>query len=291
VTTIDVWPPPAPGAGRVRHQVARDYKTWLGAGVLVALALWAVVGPWLAPWDAQTSDTTAFNQPPGARHWFGTNAIGQDLYQQVLVGLRKSLVIGLAAGLLATTVAAVVGSVAGLVGGWVDRLLVTGIDLLLVLPSFYLLMLASPAVTGARWPLLAVFIAAFTWMVTARLVRAQTRTLREQGFVRSARFAGAPTWWVAVRHVWPNLASVLVADMTLGVGAAVLTEATMTYFGIGVRIPDVSLGTLLSAGSTAVTARPWLFFFPAGVLVTMVLAVSLLGDALRDALAAGGRRG
>jgi len=127
-------------------------------------------------------------------------------------------------------------------------------------------------------------------MVMARQVRAQTRSLRERGFVRAARFSGAPLGWVMVRHVWPNLASVLVVDATVGVGAAVLTEATLSYFGVGVRLPDVSLGTLLATGAPAATTRPWLFAFPALALVLTVSAASLLGDALRDAIDAGAPR-
>ncbi len=276
--------------GGVWHRVVHDRQAWAGAVILAVVVVWALVGPALRPWDATHVDVTAFGQGPSARHWFGTNDIGQDLYQQVLVGLRKSLVIGVVAGLVATALAAVVGSVAGLAGGWVDRALMVGVDLMLVVPSFYLLVLCSPALTGAGWPVLALVIAVLSWMVMARVVRAQTRALRDRGFVRAARFSGAPLGWVAVRHVWPNLASLLVADATVGVGAAVLTEATMSYFGIGVRVPDVSLGTLLAAGGPAAATRPWLFVFPALVLVVAVCAVSLVGDAVRDALDAGAGR-
>ncbi len=276
--------------GGVWHRVVYDRQAWVGAAVLGVVVVWALVGPALRPWDAGYVDVTAFGQGPSVRHWFGTNDIGQDVYQQVLVGLRRSLVVGLVAGPVATAFAAVVGAVAGLAGGWVDRLLMAGVDLMLAVPSFYLLVLCSPALTTAGWPVLALVIAALTWMVMARVVRAQTRSLRDRGFVRAARFAGAPLGWVAVRHVWPNLASLLVADATIGVGAAVLTEATMSYFGIGVRVPDVSLGTLLAAGGPAAATRPWLFVFPALVLVVAVSAVSLLGDAVRDALDTGAGR-
>ncbi|MCL2091377.1 MAG: ABC transporter permease [Micrococcales bacterium] len=290
VTAGSVLGPVRPSGG-VWHRVVRDRQAWVGAGLLAGIVLWALVGPVLRPWDATHVDLTAFGQPPSARHWFGTNDIGQDLYQQVLVGLRKSLVVALVAAPVATALAAVVGAVAGLAGGWVDRALMAGVDLMLVVPSFYLLVLCSPALAKAGWPVLALVIAALTWMIMARVVRAQTRSLRDRGFVRAARFAGAPLGWVVVRHIWPNLASLLVADVTVGVGAAVLTEATMSYFGIGVRVPDVSLGTLLAAGGPAAATRPWLFVCPALVLVVAVCAVSLLGDALRDALDTGAGRG
>jgi len=272
----------------VVRRVVRDPQAWVGGVVLLLVVVWALVGPWLRPWDTTYADVTAFGVPPSPEHWFGTNDIGQDLYQQVLVGLRKSLMIGLVAGPLATLVAAVVGAVAGLVGGWVDRLLLAGVDLMLVIPSLFLLILLSPVLTRGGWPTLAVGIALLSWMVVARVVRAQTRTLRERGFVRAARFSGASTWRVVRRHVWPNLASLLVIDATVAVGAAVLAEATLSYFGLGVQVPDVSLGTLLASGSPSVATRPWLFVFPAAVLVVTVTAVSLLGSALRDGLDPGG---
>ncbi|MCL2668496.1 MAG: ABC transporter permease, partial [Micrococcales bacterium] len=271
-------------SGGVWSRVLTSRQAWVGATMLLTLALWALVGPALHPWDATYVDLAAFGQGPSTRHWFGTNDIGQDVYAQVLVGLRKSLLVGLVAAPVATGLAAVVGAVAGLAGGWVDRALMAAVDLMLVIPAFYLLVLCSPVLARAGWPALALAIAALMWMVMARVVRGQTRSLRERGFVRAACFSGAPLWWVAVRHVWPNLASLLVADVTVGVGTAVLMEATMSYFGIGVRVPDVSLGTLLAAGGPAAATRPWLFFFPALALVVAVCAVSLVGDAVRDAI-------
>ncbi|MCL2423658.1 MAG: ABC transporter permease, partial [Micrococcales bacterium] len=218
-------------------RVARRRQTWVGAGVLLVVVLWALVGPALCSWDAAYVDLDAFGQGPSWRHWFGTNNIGQDVYAQVLVGLRKSLLVGLVAAPVATALAAVVGAVAGLTGGWVDRALMAGVDLMLVVPAFFLLIVVSPVLARTGWPALALAIAALMWMVMARVVRGQTRSLRERGFVRAARFSGAPLRWVVVRHIWPNLASLLVADVTVGVGAAVLMEATMSYFGIGVQVP------------------------------------------------------
>lgn len=284
VTDLTATPVPAAGRAGVLRRTLGTPRARLGLVVLLVVAAWAVLGPLVSRWDPVTSDVGAFGRPPDASHWFGTDASGRDLYVRTLVGLRTSLAVGLVAGPLATAIAAVVGAVGGYLGGRVDRAVVWGIDLALVLPSFYLLVLLAPAAGRAGWLAVALAIALLGWMVMARLVRAQTRELRERDFVRAARFLGVPGRTVVRRHLLPHLGSLLVVDATLGVAAAVLTEATLGWVGLGLRPPAVSLGTLLAAGSASAVTRPWLFWFPAGLLVVTVLATSLVGDALRDAL-------
>ena len=131
---------------------------------------------------------------------------------------------------------------------------------------------------------LVVFLVLFGWMVLARVIRGQTMSLREREYVKAARFMGVPGFTIIRRHIIPNVASLLIIDATLGIGAAILSETTLSFFGFGVQAPDVSLGTLLAAGASAAVTRPWLFVFPAAILVITVLASSLLGDALRDAI-------
>lgn len=284
VTDLSPVPSPAAAPAGVLRRTLRAPRARIGLAVLLVVVAWALVGPLLARVDPFTSDVTAFGRPPGAAHWFGTDSSGRDLYVRTLLGLRTSLAVGLVAGPLSTAIAAVVGSLGGYLGGRVDRVVVWGIDLALVLPSFYLLVLLAPSAGRAGWAAVALAIALLGWMVMARLVRAQTRSLRERDFVRAARFLGVPTGRVLRRHVLPHLGSLLVVDATLGIAAAVLTEATLGWVGLGLGPPAVSLGTLLAAGSTSAVTRPWLFWFPAGLLVVTVLAISLVGDALRDAL-------
>lgn len=275
---------PKRSGGGVLRATFRQPQAILGASVLLVIVLWAFIGPYLTPNDPFTSDYEAFGDGPSAEHWFGTNDIGQDIYSQVLVGLQKSLIIGFIAGPAATLIAGIVGAVAGYVGGVWDRVIVWLIDLMLVIPSFYLLVLLSPLFKSLSWVAIVVAIAVFSWMVMARVIRAQTMSLRNRDFVRAASFMGVPGRTIIRRHIIPNVASLLIIDATLGVGAAILTESTLSYFGFGIQPPDVSLGTLLAQGSAAAVTRPWLFVFPAAVVVVTVLATSLLGDALRDAI-------
>ena len=268
----------------ILRKVLATKRARIGGGVLLFIILWAFIGPLLSPWSFTDQDGLAFSQPPSLSHWFGTNNIGQDVYAQTLVGLQKSIVIGLIVGPGAAIIAGLVGAIAGYVGGVWDKAIVWLIDLLLVIPGFFLLVLLSPAFKSLSWLALVVFLVLFGWMVLARVIRGQTMSLREREYVKAARFMGVPGFTIIRRHIIPNVASLLIIDATLGIGAAILSETTLSFFGFGVQAPDVSLGTLLAAGASAAVTRPWMFVFPAAILVITVLASSLLGDALRDAI-------
>lgn len=272
---------------RWRLILTRTFSTkraWIGASVLLLMFLLAYVGPFLYPWSPTDQDYLSFNKGPSLQHWFGTDTIGQDIFAQSMAGLQKSLLIGLIVGPLTALIAGLVGAVAGYIGGVWDRAMVWIMDLLLVLPSFYILVLLSPLFKSLAWVALVIFLPLFGWMVLARVIRGQTMSLRERDYVKAARFMGVSGSTIIRRHILPNVASLLIIDATLGVGAAILAETTLSYFGFGIQPPDVSLGTLLAAGSGAATTRPWLFVPPAILLVSTVLASSLLGDALRDAI-------
>ncbi|WP_433605047.1 dipeptide ABC transporter ATP-binding protein [Dactylosporangium sp. CA-139114] len=267
-------------AGRLR----RDRAAWSGAAVVALLFLLAFAGPLVTRWSYTDIDYTALRAAPSAAHWWGTNGIGQDVFAQTVRGLQKSLLIGLAVAVVATALAAAVGAVAGYVGGWTERALVLVVDLLLVFPSFLVIAVVSPRLRAGGWVAFVGLLAIFGWMISARVVRSLTISLKDLPFVRAARFMGVSTPRIIVRHVLPSTASFLVIDATLAVGAAVMTETSLSYFGFGVQPPDVSLGTLIAAGTASAVTYPWMFFFPAGLLVVFVLAVNLVGDALRDAV-------
>ncbi|MFF2351688.1 ABC transporter permease [Kitasatospora sp. NPDC058115] len=274
-------------AGRGRIVLARLLAARgavAGAVVVLLLFLLAFVGPHLTPWDYATPDYGALRRPPSAAHWFGTNGIGQDVFAQTLRGLQKSLVIGLLVALFSTVLASLVGACAGYFGGWTDRLLMFLVDLMLVFPSFLVITIVSPRLKGAGWLAFVLLLALFNWMITARVVRSMTLSLREREFVLAARFMGVHPLRIITRHVLPNVASFLIIDATVAVGGAVMSETALSYFGFGVKAPDVSLGTLLAAGTSEAPVFPWLFYFAAGLLVLFVLAVNLIGDGLRDAL-------
>ena len=251
---------------------------------LLFISCWAL--PPLLPYSHTDLDYYALQQPPTTVHWFGTNSIGQDLLAQTLRGMQKSLLIGVAVALISTLIAATVGAIAGYFGGWRDRALMWIVDLLLVVPSFLLIAIVTPRIreSGGSVLWLIVLLSAFSWMISSRIVRGMTMSLREREFVSAARYMGVSNRRIIVRHILPNVASILIIDTALNVGIAILAETGLSFLGFGVQPPDVSLGTLIADGTRSVTTFPWVFLFPAGVLVLIVLCANLIGDGLRDAL-------
>jgi peptide/nickel transport system permease protein len=274
-----------PTRGRlVLRRFLHSRKAVCGLVAIVLLFLFAYLGPMLTPWGYAQIDNTTYLRPPSAEHWFGTTQVGQDVFAQTMRGLQKSLVIGLLVGVISTGLASVVGAAAGYFGGWTDRVLMWMVDLLLVLPGFLIIAILSPTFRGRTWLIFVLVLAGFAWMISARIVRGLTLSLREREFVLAARFMGVPPWTIIFRHILPNMASLLIIDATIAVGAAILGETGLSYFGFGVQRPDVSLGTLIAEGQGSAFTFPWLFLFAAGFLIVAVLSANLVGDGLRDAL-------
>ena len=251
--------------------------------VLMFVACYAL--PPLLPYSHTDIDFYALQTPPSPQHWLGTNAIGQDVLAQVLRGMQKSLLIGVCVAVISTVIAATVGSIAGYFGGWRYRALMWVVDLLLVVPSFILIAIITPRTkNSANIALLIVLLAGFSWMVSSRMVRGLTMSLREREYVQAARYMGVPSRRIIARHILPNVASILIIDTALNVGVAILAETGLSFLGFGVQPPDVSLGTLIADGTKSATTFPWVFLFPAGVLVLILVCANLTGDGLRDAL-------
>lgn len=269
----------------VVRRFLRNRPAVISLAVLILLFVSCWVLPPLLPYSHTDLDYYALQQPPSTVHWFGTNSIGQDLLAQTLRGMQKSLLIGVAVAFISTLIAATVGAVAGYFGGWRDRALMWLVDLLLVVPSFLLIAIVTPRTRESGSILwLILLLSVFSWMISSRIVRGMTMSLREREFVSAARYMGVPHGRIIVRHILPNVASILIIDTALNVGIAILAETGLSFLGFGVQPPDVSLGTLIADGTRSVTTFPWVFLFPAGVLVLIVLCANLIGDGLRDAI-------
>ncbi|MBF6238035.1 ABC transporter permease [Nocardia otitidiscaviarum] len=268
----------------VWRRFLRNRVAVIAALVLIVLTVTAFVLPHFLPYSYTDKDPTAILKPPSSKHWFGTTNGGEDVLAQTLRGLQKSLMIGFGAAFISAMLATVLGSLAGLLGGWVDRSIMWLVDLLLVIPSFILVALFAPRTKGNDSVLLLmVLIAVFGWMISARIVRGLTMSMREREFVRAARYMGASTRSVITTHIVPNIASILIIDTTLAIGAAVMAETGLSFLGFGIQWPDVSLGSLIGQYSQQAFVFPWTFMFASACLVTIVLCANLIGDGLRDA--------
>jgi peptide/nickel transport system permease protein len=253
-------------------------------GVLIAVFVMAFVGPYLTDWKYDDFDYESILAGPSSSHYFGVDEIGRDVFARTMQGLQKSLIIGLAAACITTTIAAIAGSVAGYFGRAVDTTIVWIIDLLLVLPNFLILAILSPVLSGKSWLYLVLLLSIFSWMVTGRVIRGMTLSLKERDYVNAARFMGVRPFTIIRRHLLPNMASLLIVDVTINVGATIIAETGLSFFGFGVQPPDVSLGTVLGQAEDLATTYPHIFMFGGVLLIITVLCVSVIGDALRDAI-------
>ncbi len=278
---------------------ARAWRAWWrqprtrGAlALLVPLLLAAVLAP-LYPRSPTAQDLRATLRPPGhvteagVRYPLGTDQLGRDLAARVLHGTRTSLLVGAVALALALALGTVLGLLAGYFGGLIDSL-VTGLTETLMALPFILLAIAIIAAVGAT-PMVVVLTLGLTgWVSFAKLVRAKTLELRDEDFVQAARALGARTPRTLRSHVLPNVAPLLLVDGTLQFGALVLAEAGLSFLGLGIRPPTPTLGGILAEGQVFLAVAWWISTIPGLVLLAMVLAINVLGDTLRDALAPDG---
>nr|BEK62858.1 ABC transporter permease [Kitasatospora purpeofusca] len=274
----------------------RNRTAVVGVAILLLLVLFSAFGQLLTPYHFSDADFSALTQPPGSEHWFGTNQGGNDVYASAAHGLQRSLVIAVTVSVLTVAVSAVVGAGAAYLGGRTEKATLALIHFLLIVPSFLVLALVSHKLAG-DWRVLVLVLTVFGWMSTARVVWSVSTSLRERDYVLAAEFMGVRPLRIVLRHIVPNLGSLLIVNLTLGVVSTVLSETALSFLGFGVQTPDVSLGTMLADGAGTITSAPWLFAFPAGLTVLLTVSMTFVGDGLRDALdptsttgAAGGRR-
>lgn len=256
----------------------------LGILMLGAALGFCLVGDWLSRWSTTDQDIENLGTPPGiGGHLLGTDAGGFDLYAQLVEGTGRSLLIAAAVGLCTPLLGAVYGATIAYWGGRRERVAVWLLDVLILMPAFLVAALVVGA-TGGSAGVMAALLILLGWMPIARVVRAMTASLRERDFIRAARYQGVSGAAIVWRHILPNLGSFLVLCVVLGMSSAIITETALSYLGLGISPPDVSLGQLIGRASDQVGAYPWLLWGPTVCLVWITLSLALVGDGLRDAL-------
>lgn len=277
-----------------RRRFLRNRSAVVGLVGFLLIVLFALLGPHVGHYKYTDSDFLSFHVPPNADHWLGTTKDGSDVFAMLVEGLRKSLVIGLCVSGIQTIVAAAMGSAAAYFGGWFDKCALWVIDLLLVVPSFLLIAIISQSMGAASKgsiPMFIILLAAFGWMLSARVIRSMTLSVRNMEYVTAAKYMGVPAPTIIARHILPNISSYIIIDATLGVASAVLSETTLSYFGFGVKPPKTSLGTLIAQSQGDIAVYPWTFVYPALILIVMLVCINLVGDGVRDALDSSSKSG
>jgi len=254
-----------------------------GACIVGLAVLAAVIGPWLVPFDPSAQELALRLEGPSRLHWLGLDELGRDILARVMSGARISLFVGLVVVSVSASIGAVMGSLAGYYGGVVDEVISRIIDVLLAFPGL-LLAIALVAVLGPSLTNVALALSLIGWVGYARVVRAQVLQAREFEYVAAARAIGAATPRVLIRHVLPAALPALMVQATLGMGGAILSEAALSFLGLGVQPPTPSWGAMLNYGRAHVLDAPHLTVFPGLAIALVVLGMNLLGDGLRDKL-------
>jgi ABC-type dipeptide/oligopeptide/nickel transport system permease subunit len=256
----------------------------VGFILFFGLAIAALLTGWFWTYS-YTAITNTLNAPPSLSHPMGTNTIGGDVFAQVMHGTLQDIQIALLVAVIATVVGATVGAVAGFYRGVTDTTLMRFVDLILVIPVLAVLIVLAHIVAGqsSNWFWLAVIIGAVSWTYVARLVRADFLTLRERDFVEAARALGATNRRIIVRHMIPNALGPIIVNATITVALSIVLESTLSYIGLGIQAPNVSLGLLVDQGQDSATTEWWLFVFPVVALVLLILSIFFIGDGLREA--------
>ena len=262
----------------VRHRLA------MFGAVLVAIEVGlAVLAPWIAPHEPNRMDYKAVLSGPTADHPLGTDDLGRDLFSRTLYGARLSLQVGLVAVLVAVALGVPLGLVSGYLGGIFDESVMRVVDAVMALPALVLALTISAVLGPGIWNA-TIAIAVVAAPTYTRLVRGQVLSVKENDYVLAAQCIGAPTWVVLMRHILPNVFSPVMVQASLGVGFAIILEASLSFIGLGAQPPTPSWGNMVQVGFQYLEIAPWFVLVPAVAIFLAVLGFNMLGDGLRDTL-------
>ncbi|MFB5083622.1 ABC transporter permease [Symbiobacterium thermophilum] len=293
--TAEVRAPAAAGAeprSRTAWDRLRQHKLAMaGLIFIVLLILMAILAPWLAPADPNKQDLflklakpgTPFDALGEGKYWLGADHLGRDVLSRVIYGARVSLLVGFVAEAIVMVIGVTMGALAGYYGGRVDRVIMRTVDVLFAFPDL-LFAIAIMFALGRGLINLFIALSVVGWAGMARLTRGQVLALKEREFVEGARAAGASDARVILRHILPNALGPIIVAVTLGIPGAIMSEASLSYLGLGVQPPTATWGSMIYEGRSYLRHAPWMSLAPGVMIMVTVLAFNLLGDGLRDAL-------
>lgn len=269
-------------------RLRRDKAALAGGVIIILFILTGLFAPWLAPHDPikiYPDGLTASGQPIffSSKFWLGTDYLGRDMLSRLIWGSRASLTVGVLANGLAVLIAVILGGLAGYLRGWVETVIMRLTDTFMCLP-YILFSMALIAILGRKLPVLILAIAVLSWPWPTRIFYGEVLCIREREFVSAARSIGATTRRILFRHIFPQLTSVILVYLTMGIASAIMTEAALSYLGLGVQPPMPSWGLMVNAGQEYYRSYPWLIIYPGLAITLTVLSFSMFGDGLRDAL-------
>ena len=284
IESADELAPPLTFRQMAWRRFRRHRMAMFGAVTLILLFVYAFGGGLVYTAEvANYTDTSQRLSPPSAEHPFGTDTVGRDVMARTIQGGRISLMIGMSAAVLEIIIGVLIGALAGFYGGLVDSVLMRFTEAMLIIPSLFLLIVVARIVGGSAFWIVIIF-ALTSWMYVARIVRAEFLSLKENEYILAARSIGTPTGQIIFRHILPNSMAPIVVAATLAVAVAILSEAYISFLGMGVQPPTATWGNMLDGSYNHIETAPWLWIFPGLLILLTVLSINFVGDGLRDAL-------
>lgn len=268
---------------RTLHYLLQNKLAVSGGGLVLLVFVCSIFAPLIAPYNPSTIDIKNILIGPTLSHPLGTDDLGRDVLSRMLWGGRISLEVGFVAVGIATLIGIILGALAGFYGGWTDSVIMRAVDIMLSIPTIFLV-LAVIAILEPNILNIMIVIGLTSWMEPARLIRAEFISLKEREFVIAARAMGATDARIMLKHVLPNGLSPILVSATMGIGGAILVESALSFLGLGVQPPTPSWGSLLSSGKDNIEIAWWLSAFPGLAILVTVLGYNLLGEGIRDAL-------
>ncbi len=260
--------------------IIANKQLFSGLLIISLFTLIAVLAPWLTRYDPSAIDQAGLLVPPSASHWLGTDSLGRDLMCRIIYGARISLAIGLIAVGIATLIGVAIGAVAGFYSGWPDTLLMRFADIMLCFPTFFLI-LAVAAILEPSITAIMVIIGLTSWMGTARLVRGEILSLRNQEFIQAAHAIGASHARIIIRHLLPNAIGPVLVSATLGIAGAILLESGLSFLGLGVQPPTPSWGNILIESKSTLGVAWWITVFPGLAILVVIIGFNLIAEGLK----------
>jgi peptide/nickel transport system permease protein len=265
-----------------RYVVAENPITGLSFGLFLLIALAALIGPYIVPYNPLASETTATLAPPSLAHWFGTDQLGRDIFSRVVVATRLDFAIALFSVILVFAMGGFAGIAAGFFGGWTDRIVGRISDTIMAFPLFVLAM-GIVAALGNTVTNIVIATAIINFPLYVRVARAEANVRREAGFVQAARLSGNGDFRILLMHILPNIMPIMMVQISLTMGYAILNAAGLSFIGLGVRPPTPEWGIMVAEGAAnIISGEWWIALFPGAALMIAVFCFNLLGDGLRD---------
>ena len=268
---------------KLKEMLRTNKVATVSAAVIVIFILLTLFANFVAPYDPSKIDLINRLKGPSLQHWFGTDDCGRDVFTRILFGGRMSLQIGLIPTFISMVIGAVLGLVSGYFGKKTDFIIMRFADIVLAFPSLLLAMVVMYTLGSSIFNLF-ISLSIISWASTARVVRSQTLSIKESEFIEAAKSMGVNKWVVIFRHILPNCLPSLIVLFTLNIPASILTEASLSFLGVGAQPPDTSWGLMISQGQAYAFQSPWMIIAPGIAILIVVLAFNFLGDGLRDAI-------